>query len=278
MNKLSKRVVIFLFTVFLTTFSCSGGEVETKQKSYNDLKSVPDAVWKKLGEKKVYFGHQSVGFNIIDGIKDVMKEYRTIKINIVETSNPADFKDGIFAHSKLGSNTDPLSKINDFATFMNNGLGNKSDIAFMKLCYVDINENSDVNKVFSQYEKEMTVLKSAYNKTIFVHLTVPLTYQKANWKTWIKKILGKNEIWEYDSNIKKNEFNQMLRRRYKNIAPVFDIAEIESTFPDGSRSTFKVGSETFYQMVPDYTNDGGHLNKTGRRKVAEQLILLLANL
>jgi lysophospholipase L1-like esterase len=29
-------------------------------------------------------------------------------------------------------------------------------------------------------------------------------------------------------------------------------------------------------MVPDYTYDGGHLNETGRNKVAKQLLILLA--
>jgi len=31
-------------------------------------------ILEKLSQKKIYFGHQSVGFNIIDGIKDIMKE------------------------------------------------------------------------------------------------------------------------------------------------------------------------------------------------------------
>jgi lysophospholipase L1-like esterase len=34
--------------------------------------------------------------------------------------------------------------------------------------------------------------------------------------------------------------------------------------------------KTYYHLVPDYTNDGGHLNETGRKLVAEQLLLTIA--
>ncbi len=60
--------------------------------------------------------------------------------------------------------------------------------------------------------------------------------------------------------------------------PFFDIAKIESTFPDGTRSTFTKDGKTYYSMVPEYTHDGGHLNEMGRKKVAKQFLLLLANL
>ena len=50
-------------------------------------------------------------------------------MNIVETSGPADFKAGIFAHSRVGKNTDPKSKVNEFVKFVENGIGGKADIA-----------------------------------------------------------------------------------------------------------------------------------------------------
>jgi hypothetical protein len=31
-------------------------------------------------------------------------------------------------------------------------------------------------------------------------------------------------------------------------------------------------------MVPEYTTDGGHLNEIGRKKIAEQFLILLAKL
>ncbi|BBO88550.1 hypothetical protein [Desulfosarcina ovata] len=78
------------------------------------MKDIPDASWEKLSQKKIYFGHQSVGYNIIDGIKDLMKENPKIKLNIVETKDVNGIKGGFLAHSTVGKNTDPKSKIDDF--------------------------------------------------------------------------------------------------------------------------------------------------------------------
>ena len=60
----------------------------------------------KTRSEKIYFGHQSVGFNIMAGVKDLMKGNPQIKLNIVETTNESDFKVGLFAHSRVGENED----------------------------------------------------------------------------------------------------------------------------------------------------------------------------
>ena len=113
---------------------------------------------------------------------------------------------------------------------------------------------------------------------MLIHVTVPLTTTKTTWKTWIKKLIGKKELWEYDDNIKRNEFNELLIKEYDGKEPVFDLAKVESTYPDGRRETCTHKGKTSYSLVPDYTYDGGHLNETGRKKAAEQLLILLAKL
>ncbi len=241
------------------------------------IDSIQKEVWTKLEQKKIYFGHQSVGFNIINGIKSLMKEHSTIKINLVETSNPNDFKDGIFAHSRVGENTNTLSKVESFKQIIENGVGDVADIAFFKLCYVDITEHTDVNAVFEEYKKVMAQLKIQYPKTIFVHFTVPLTVSKTTWKTHIKKLAGKKTFWEFADNIKRNQYNQLLLKEYLGKEPVFDIAEFESTCPDGKRESFEIDNRSYCSMVKEYTNDSGHLNEKGSRMVAEQFLIFLAN-
>lgn len=63
-----------------------------------------------------------------------------------------------------------------------------------------------------------------------------------------------------------------------NFKSIFDLAKIESTYSDGSRETFTAQGQTYYSLIPDYTDDGGHLNEAGRKKVSEQLLLFLSNL
>jgi len=242
------------------------------------IKDVPASAWEKLAQKKIYFGHHSVGFNIIDGIKDLMKEYPEIKLNIVQTADKSNFKIGLFAHSKVGKNIDPKSKIDEFVSFMNHGIGQKADVAALKFCYVDMTTKSNVENILTDYSDSMTKLKKRYPNMTIIHFTVPLKVNKATWKTWIKKILRKEEIWEYDDNIKRNEYNKILLKKYEGKEPVFDIARIQSTLPDGARSSFTKSGRTYYSMAPDYSYDGGHLNEKGRKIVAEQLLILLANL
>jgi len=70
----------------------------------------------------------------------------------------------------------------------------------------------------------------------------------------------------------------MLRHAYVGREPFFDLAKLESTFPNGSQSTFTKDGNIYAALVPDYTNDGGHLNEKGRRIVAEHLLVYLAQL
>ena len=244
---------------------------------YTAINDIPASAWQTLSRKKIYFGHQSVGFNIIDGLKDLMVKHPNIKLNIVETSDPDEFKDGIFAHSRIGKNADPIYKAEEFKKIMDDGIGNNADIAFFKYCYVDITEKTDVNKVFTKYTNVMSQLKKQYPQTIFVHFTVPLHTTKTTWKTTLKKLMRKDRIWEYEDNIIRNNLNALFQKEYKEEEPLFDIANIESTSPSGSKTTFSKNGRTYYSMFPAYTNDGGHLNETGRKIVAEQLLFLLLN-
>lgn len=116
------------------------------------IKDITDSAWKKLSEKRIYFGHQSVGFNIIDGIKDVMKKNPQIKLNIVETSDPSEFNTPLFAHSRVGKNTDPKSKIDAFASFVEKGIGDNANIAFILLFGIYL--------IFKRIEKDETSQKT----------------------------------------------------------------------------------------------------------------------
>ncbi len=274
------KISILLFTAFIaiSLISCdNGGEMPEKTVQFPSIKDVPTSKWEKLAQKKIYFGHQSVGFNIIDGIKDVMKENPQIKLNIVETTNESDFKVGLFAHSRVGKNVNPKSKTEEFVEFINKGIGGKADAAALKFCYVDVRADTDTKNLFTDYSDSISQLEKKYPDTTIIHFTVPLTTTKTTWKTWIKKIIGK-KTWEYDDNIKRNEYNEMLIKKYQGKEPILDIAKIESTFPDGTPCTFTKDGKTYYSMVPEYTSDGGHLNEVGRKKVAEQLLILLAQL
>lgn len=57
----------------MVTSACDGGNMSYTAVTFQSLKDIPESTWEELSAKKVYFGHQSVGFNIIDGLKDIFK-------------------------------------------------------------------------------------------------------------------------------------------------------------------------------------------------------------
>lgn len=268
--------LLILITLILFT-SCEGGRMPEKAVSFTSIKNIPESTWKKLSKKRIYFGHQSVGYNILDGLKDVIKENPQIKLSIVETHDPAMFNKPVFAHSTIGKNMEPISKIEAFAELMGQGIGGKADLAFFKFCFVDITAGTDVQNIFARYKNRMGNLRGVYPKTTFIHVTVPLTTVQTGPKVWIKKVIGR-PIGGYSDNMKRNEFNDILIKEYAGREPILDLAKIESIYPSGKRESFRNDGITYYALVSEYTQDGGHLNENGQRVVAEQFIIFLSDL
>lgn len=243
----------------------------------DSIDDVSDTVWEKLSKRKIYFGHQSVGDNIIDGIEKIVMVYPDINLRIVDIKQSHNIMPGTLAHLKVGKNKDPRSKIEAFVQHINGGIGDAMDVAALKLCYIDIMADANSENIFSTYKNEIANIQTAYPDLTIVHFTVPLTTLQTGPKAWVKKILGRSP-YGIQENMNRHRYNTLLREKYQGKEPILDIAMIESTYPDGTRATFEVDGKTYFSMVPEYTVDGGHLNEIGRKKVAEQLILLLADL
>jgi hypothetical protein len=260
---------------------CDGNNMRSTGKmELSTIKDVQASAWAELKEKKIYFGHQSVGNNIIDGLKDWGRQKPKVKLRIIRLQDSYKIDSPGLYQASIGKNDYPRSKIDAFVAAMRQGIGNSADIAFFKFCFVDINAGTNVPELFDYYVGKMALLKQEYPEMTFVHFTVPLLRKsKISFKGYIKKLLGKSDGFFDDSdNIQRNEFNKLMREKYHGKEPVFDLAGIESTYPDGRRCTFTKNSKIYYSLVSDYTNDGGHLNELGQKRVAEQLLVFLAGL
>jgi hypothetical protein len=229
-----------------------------------------------LETKRIFFGHKSVGDNIVGGIRDLMLRNPRLKLNIVRSQNPETIQGPALIEYHIGKNGDPQSKNNDFAAILGNGLGAQGGIAMLKYCYADINASTNVQNMFEAYRRRIAALKEQYPLLRIVHSTVPLTTVEPAPKAWLKSRMGKKTA--RDANAKRQEFNQLLRNAYAHTDPVFDLAEVESTRPDGTRAYFMRGGTKVEMLVPEYTTDGGHLNEIGRRAAADRLARILARL
>ena len=105
-----KHVSLIIALLVLIT-ACEGEKMQETDRvtvvSKRSVANIPESAWQRLSKHKFYFGHQSVGYNIIDGINDIMMENPQVRIDIVDTKDPAMLKEGVFAHSSIGQNTDP---------------------------------------------------------------------------------------------------------------------------------------------------------------------------
>ena len=146
----------------------------------------------------------------------------------------------MIAHSRIGYNSDPSSKIFGFSNYMDNLSLWSPDVAMFKYCYVDISKKTHIERLFSEYKNRMDKLKVKYPDTTFVHVTAPLTTIQTGLKAEIKNLLGK-PLAGYEENIVRNKYNDLLRSAYEDSEPIFDLAEIQSTLPDRSRSKFEAG-------------------------------------
>ncbi len=277
-------VVVGLATLTAVAILLCLGKMKTRIEEdrvvLSTIDDLPKAHWAKLAEKKIFFGHQSVGYNIIDGIKDVIGESDHIRLNIVETREPSKFDQPIFAHARVGKNMDPVSKIKSFKNVMDAGVGNKVDIAFLKFCYIDVMRDSDPQRILDDYSSTIEDLKTRYPKAKFLHVTVPICSGPKSiervLKESVKRLIGRPGV--LDDNKMRQRYNTLLKDAYSQKEPIFDLALIESVNPIGCRYYATKGTAKVCVMVPEYTDDGGHLNKLGRRKVAEQLLITLAQM
>ncbi len=268
-----KLFITFILSLLLT--NSFAGDANTMSNSSNSL--VTDPIIEKLADKKIYFGHQSVGNNIMQGIEEILTDTQKKKFHILDSLDASHYQGPMFAHSRIGYNMDPESKIISFNNYMGNLEQWQPDIAMFKFCYIDVRADADVNKLFQEYKNRMQVLKEKYPNVQFVHFTVPLTIVQTGIRADIKKIIGK-EIGGYADNIKRNEYNALLRQTYAGKEPIFDLAEIESTREDGSRVSFTENNKQYYALAPEYGRAGRHLNALGRKIVAQKLLTFLATL
>lgn len=271
-----KNILFINLFLFILLISCDHKTETSKRKlTKMDLKNVSQSNWDNLANKNIYFGHQSVGYNIIDGIKIQLNKNPEIKLSIVEADMNFKFNKQSLMHSTNGANKDPRSKIDAFYEVMENNLGSQADIAGFKFCYIDFNNESNVDGIFEYYKLKMNELIQKYPDIQIVHFTVPLRTIQKGPKAMIKKLIGKKTGLINNNN--RMQFNKLLQEEFHNY-PIFDLAKYESTYPDGNREFVLKDEKKVYALVPNYTYDGGHLNEQGKNYIAKHFLLFLAKL
>jgi hypothetical protein len=224
---------------------------------------------------RILFYHHSVGENILAGIERLDDETGGGRLRTTSFEDGAAFEGPVLAHGEGGENKVPKSKIDFFASTIRNVPRLKPDLAFMKFCYVDFEPRTDVDDLFSYYQRTLESLKREHPEIRFAHVTVPLTERPTDIKSSLRRLLGR-EVWADAANMKRAEFNRRLKEKFAT-DPIFDLALVEATGSDGATSVFEADGRAYLSLQPRYTDDGGHLNAAGQRAAGAAAIQFVAD-
>jgi hypothetical protein len=229
----------------------------------------------QISQKRILFGHQSVGVNLLDGIKQLAMT-AGVPVQVVEVTSASDAKSATIGHAFIARNGDPFQKIQSFEQAM--GLQSTGlDVALMKFCYVDFNSDTNVKALFARYRAAIDALRAKNPGTTFVHVTTPLTVVPGGLKASLKRMLGRAPYGIIE-NMRREEYNTLLRQTYQGREPIFDLARVESTAPNGAAVSVEWKGSVVPVLDSVYTDDGGHLNTVGKLRAARELISVLASI
>jgi hypothetical protein len=195
---------------------------------------------------------------------------------VVETTDASAVAPGTLAHAFVAENGDPERKLASFEQALDSGLGDAVDVALLKFCYVDFGPSTDAASLFAKYQATLGRLRSRHPRLTFVHVTVPLTTVQGGLRGLVKRVLGRAPAGQAE-NAKREEFSDLLRSAYVGREPVFDLARLEATAPDGSPVGSADGPRRVPALAAAYTSDGGHLNPEAQARLARALVRVLAS-
>lgn len=218
----------------------------------------PQARMNQIAQFKWYFAHASVGGNLMSGITDLRAVSSTlypIQSTAEDAVPPATTLPGRIYEDNRG-NPGWQAKMDLFGSSISNGWRFPAiNVAVNKLCYIDETAN------LAYYLSAMSRLEAAFPETVFVYMTIPLTTDT-----------------DY-ANFLRNVFNDSLRDWVRaNSRVLYDIADIEAHDTSGTASTFTYNNRLCQRLYNGYTDDGGHLNTTGRQLAAKGFYALAAGL
>lgn len=233
-----------------------------------------EAELREVRSARILFVHHSVGRDLIGGMQALARTTAEGALRTLGLEEALSAPGPGLVDVSGGRNTDPASKLEFFERTFEANPALAPDLAFLKLCYVDVDPNTDVGSLFARYERTLRGLAERFPSTRFAHVTTPLTRRPDDLRSRVKRALGRM-VWEDASNVRRHAYNERLRAAFAS-GPLFDLAAVESTHPDGRRETFELAGGVHPALVPAYTDDGGHLNALGAKVAGRAMIRFLA--
>lgn len=231
------------------------------------------ARWRTVAERRVYFGHQSVGNDILGGLGELSRRH-ALGIRLVESSDASKVAGPGMVHFAAGYNQDPLSKNDAMLRMLASRQQMDGALVLLKYCYVDMAPQADIWRLFAAYRRFAARVARDHPDVTLVHVTMPLTANLESLSGRLRSFLDRSP--DRDVAVARHHYNTLMREAFAGRAPLFDLALLEATRDDGSRAGFLRHGEWIDVMAPEHSSDGGHLSPRGARKVAAGLLDVLA--
>jgi hypothetical protein len=238
-----------------------------------ELNQVTPEQWKRLEARRIFFGHQSVGGNLIQGVQEVLAGSARV-LRVIDTADPGLMTEPGLYHARIGRNGAPSTKLEAFVSIAGGMRG--SGTAVLKYCYVDVTRDTDAAALFEGYRAGVEALKASRPGITVLHVTLPLLADRGALRHAAAVVRGKPTYREV--NLIREQYNDRVRQTYGGREPIFDLAGLESTKRDGSRATVRYRGKAVPVLAAEWTYDGGHLNEAGRQRMAGFFLATLASL
>ena len=254
----------------------------SKEKSISIQGNVASAITTAdltaVARTRVFFGHFSVGMNVLNAIPGVYADHGVSAPPIERGGTQPGPNGGFIAHQFIGIEEDGKPPLQDFDRAMRGGMGRQVDVALMKFCWADIYSDTDVDALFARYRDTMAALERDFPNVTFIHVTVPLTTEPGlvtELKTRLKTLLGRRDGRGQPANVTRERLNALIRGEYAG-RHLFDLAAIESTKPDGTRVSGRYDDQGYFALYDGYASDMGHLNAVGAPLAATAFLEAIA--
>ena len=191
----------------------------------------------KVSRTRVFFGHQSVGMNVLAASPASMRRMAGMASPTIEQDGTAAGQDGGFVdHAFIGREREAPAQ--DPGLRREDALGHRpagrrgDDEALLCRHHEPARTSS---ALFATYRKTVAALEQDFPKVTFVHVTVPLMTEQGLLSKLKSRLTGSSRYAAAQRTRPRERLNALIRREYAG-DHLFDLAAIESTAPDGSRA------------------------------------------
>lgn len=213
--------------------------------------------------KRTVFGHQSVGWQVLQGVGMWADEFNQPDPTFPDYEGGGlPGSGGFLGHFYAGTNGNAFTKTAEFLSHLQNGLASQVDIVVLKFCYADLRSGSGYTpaQMFTEYKSWVDTVESTYPALTVIYATQAI-------------VMGENS--DGANNGLRQTFNNLVRAEYGASGRLWDVADIQSTDPDGNKVLYG-GVESLYSGYA--SPDQRHIYGLGRTTVSAPLLQIIAGL